>query len=116
MSGRNNRDAYIAIADPTRREILVLVRDRHTMAAGAIARHFASTSRPGISRHLRVLRECGVLHSTRRGREQLYSVNPKPLNEIRDGFLAGFATMHTESLKALRRKVEGSANPSQSSR
>jgi hypothetical protein len=54
-----------------------------------------------------VLRECGVLHCTRRGKEQLYSVNAEPLNEIREGFLAGFATMQTESLRALRRKVEG---------
>ena len=101
----SNRDAFTAIADPTRREILGLLRDRHTMAAGEIATQFGS-SRPAISRHLRVLRECGVLHCTRRGKEQLYSVNPEPLNEIRDGFLAGFATMQTQSLKALRRKVE----------
>jgi DNA-binding transcriptional ArsR family regulator len=103
----SNRDAYTAIADPTRREILGLLRDRHTMAAGEIATHFASSSRPGISRHLRVLRECGVLDCTRRGKEQLYSVNPEPLAEIRDGFLAGFGTMQTQSLKALRRRVEG---------
>jgi DNA-binding transcriptional ArsR family regulator len=102
-----NRDAFTAIADPTRREILGLLRDRHTMAAGEIATHFASSSRPGISRHLRVLRECGVLNCTRHGKEQIYSVNPEPLNAIRDGFLAGFATMQIESLKALRRRAEG---------
>jgi DNA-binding transcriptional ArsR family regulator len=103
----STRDGFTAIADPTRREILELLRDRHTMAAGDIASHFAPLSRPGISRHLRVLRECGVLHCTRRGKEQHYSVDPEPLLAIRDGFLAGFATMQTESLKALRRKVEG---------
>jgi DNA-binding transcriptional ArsR family regulator len=79
------------------------------MAAGEIATHFRSSSRPGISRHLRVLRECGVLHCARRGKEQLYSVNPEPLTEIRDGFLAGFATMQTQSLRALRRTVEREA-------
>jgi len=76
------------------------------MAAGEIAEHFASASRPGISRHLRVLRECGVVRCTRRGKEQLYAVNPEPINAIREGFLAGFARMQTDSLKALRRKVE----------
>ena len=101
----SNRDAFTAIADPTRREILALLRDRRTMAAGEIADQFGS-SRPAISRHLRVLRECGVLYCTRDGKEQLYSVNPKPLNEIRTGFLAGFATMQAQSLKALRRNVE----------
>jgi DNA-binding transcriptional ArsR family regulator len=102
----SNRDAFIAIADPTRREILGLLRDRDTLAAGEIASHFGSSSRPGISRHLRVLRECGVISCTRDGKEQLYSVNPEPLNELRDGFLAGFATMQTQSLKTLRRRVE----------
>ena len=102
----SNRDAFTALADPTRREILTLLRDRPTMAAGEIATHFATASRPGISRHLRVLRECGVVRCTRHGKEQLYSVNPEPINAIRDGFLAGFATMQTQSLKALRRSVE----------
>jgi len=103
----SDSDAFTAIADTTRREILTLLRDRPTMAAGEIASHFPSASRPGISRHLRVLRECGVVHCTRRGKEMLYAVNPEPMNAIRDGFLAGFATMQTESLKALRRKVDG---------
>jgi DNA-binding transcriptional ArsR family regulator len=102
----SHRDAFTAIADPTRREILELLRNRHTLAAGEIATHFSSSSRPGISRHLRVLRECGVLYCTRHGKEQIYSVNPEPLNAIRDGFLAGFATMQTQSLNALRRKAE----------
>jgi hypothetical protein len=44
---------------------------------------------------------------TPRGKQQIYSVNPEAMNAMRDGFLAGFATMQTESLKALRRKVEG---------
>jgi DNA-binding transcriptional ArsR family regulator len=102
----SNRDAFVAIADPTRREILTLLRDHATMAAREIAAHFVSASRPGISRHLRVLRECGVVRCTRHGTERLYSVDPEPINEIRDGFLAGFATMQTQSLKALRRRVE----------
>jgi DNA-binding transcriptional ArsR family regulator len=102
----SSRDAFTAIADPTRREILVLLRDHRSLAAGEIAGHFKSSSRPGISRHLRVLRECGVLHCTRHGKQQHYSVNPEPLRAIRDGFLADFATMHVESIKALRKRVE----------
>jgi DNA-binding transcriptional ArsR family regulator len=101
----SNRDAFTAIADPTRREILAMLRERRTMAAGEIATQFGS-SRPAISRHLRVLRECGVLYCLRHGKEQHYAVNPKPLNEIREGFLAEFATMQTQSLKALRKTVE----------
>lgn len=100
------RDAYTAIADPTRREILELLRDRGTLVAGEIAENFASASRPGISRHLRVLKECGVVSAERDGKAQIYRLNPRPLQQIRDGWLASFATMQVESLKALRKRVE----------
>ena len=100
------RDAYTAIADPTRREILELLRDRGELMAGEIASNFASASRPGISRHLRVLKECGVVSSERDGQAQIYRLDPRPLRQIRDGWLASFARMQVESLKALRRRVE----------
>lgn len=100
------RDACTAIADPTRREILELLRDRGALMAGEIASKFASASRPGISRHLRVLKECGVVRSEREGKAQIYTLDPRPLQQLRDGWLAGFAKGHTESLKALRRRVE----------
>lgn len=102
------RDAYTAIADSTRREILALLRDRGQLMAGEIAANFASTSRPGISRHLRVLKECGVVRAEREGQAQIYRLDPRPLQEIRDGFLASFARVQFESLRALRRRVEGS--------
>ena len=68
------RDAYAAIADPTRREILALLRDRGTLMAGDIAASFTAASRPGISRHLRVLKECGVVDAQREGKAQLYTL------------------------------------------
>jgi DNA-binding transcriptional ArsR family regulator len=101
-----SRDAYAAIADPTRRRILELLRDRGTMVAGDIAASFGAASRPGISRHLRVLRECGVVRSLRGGKRQHYALDPEPLREIRDDWLASFGTMQVNSLKALRRAVE----------
>lgn len=101
------RDAFTAIADPTRREILELLRDRGELMAGEIASNFASASRPGISRHLRVLKECGVVSAERDGQAQIYRLNPRPLQQIHDGWLASFARMQVESLKALRRRVEG---------
>ncbi len=102
-----NRDAFIAIADSTRRQILDLLRANEVLAAGDIAGHFSTASRPGISRHLRVLRECGLVNVERNGKAQNYTLNPEPLTEIRDGWLAGFATMQTHSLTALRRRIEG---------
>ena len=100
------RDAYAAIADPTRREILGLLRDRGVLTAGEIAENFSSVSRPGISRHLRVLKECGVVTSHRRGKCQNYVLDPRPITAIRDGWLAGFAKMQSATLAALRKRVE----------
>ncbi len=109
----SSRDAYTAIADSTRREILELLRDRGVLTAGEIASNFASVSRPGISRHLRVLKECGVVVSHRRGKSQNYILDPRPFAAIRDGWLAGFSEMQVSSLKALRKQIEspGRAGP-----
>lgn len=101
-----SRDAFAAIADPTRREILGLLRDRGVQTAGEIASNFASVSRPGISRHLRVLRECGVVKAEREGKAQNYRLESKPLAALRDGWLASFSDMESASLRALRRRVE----------
>jgi len=102
----SHRDAYSAIADPTRREILGLLRDHGVLSAGEIAASFSSVSRPGVSRHLRVLRECGVVRSSRRGKTLNYTLDAKPLEAIRDGWLAGFGRMQTASLRALRERIE----------
>ncbi len=74
--------------------------------AGEIAASFPTASRPGISRHLRVLKECGLVTSLRVGKNQNYILKPKPLHDISGGWLASFAGMQVESLSALRRRVE----------
>ncbi len=73
-----------ALADPIRREILLILRDRPT-PAGAIAATFA-ISRPGVSRHLRVLREAGLVRDVLRGREREYHLDLGVLVEL-EGFL-----------------------------
>ena len=102
----SQRDAYVAIADPTRRRILDLLRDRGDLAAGDIAGRFAKASRPGISRHLKVLLDCGVVEVSRRGRGRYYSLRPEPLRALNDGWLARFGDMQMASLAALRARVE----------
>jgi DNA-binding transcriptional ArsR family regulator len=102
----STRNAYTAIADPTRREILELLRDRGVLNAGEIAGNFPAQSRPGISRHLRVLKECGVVTAHREGKSQNYQLDPAPLAALRDGWLASFGKMQSRSLRALRRRVE----------
>ncbi|HEX4417554.1 MAG TPA: metalloregulator ArsR/SmtB family transcription factor [Kofleriaceae bacterium] len=69
-----------ALADPIRRDILRMVRDR-AVAAGAIAGAF-SVSRPAVSRHLRVLREAGLVRDEYRGREHVYQIELAALAEL----------------------------------
>jgi DNA-binding transcriptional ArsR family regulator len=74
--------AFEAIADPTRRRIVELVAERER-SAGEIAAAF-SISRPGVSKHLRVLREQGILAAREDGTRRLYSLEPKALDEVDD--------------------------------
>ena len=78
-----------ALADPIRREILRMVRNS-PLSAGAIAGAF-SVSRPAISRHLRVLREAGLVRDEAEGRERVYRLELAPLAEL-DAFLAELRT------------------------
>jgi DNA-binding transcriptional ArsR family regulator len=69
-----------AIADPVRREILLMLRDA-PLSAGQIADRF-TISRPAVSRHLRVLREAGLVRDTADGRRRVYTLVPAPLDEL----------------------------------
>lgn len=100
------RDVFTALADPTRREILEMLRDAGPANAGDIAAQFDDVSRPGISRHLRVLRECGLVQSSAQGRENVYALDPTPIVRARDGWLSTFSKGHIAALKALRKRVE----------
>ena len=100
------RDAFAALADPTRRQILELLRDEGALAAGAIADRFESAARPGISRHLRILRESGLVATAPRGRARHYALNVRPVLELKRGWFASFTTAHQRGLVALRRLSE----------
>ena len=76
------RDAFQAIADPTRRAILLLVASQ-SMTAGAIASNF-DTARPTVSKHLQILTECELLEQEQSGREIHYHLNPQKIKEIAD--------------------------------
>lgn len=76
------RDVFQAIADPTRRAILLLVASQ-SLTAGAIAANF-DTSRPTVSKHLQILTECELLEQKQTGREVYYQTNVKKMKEIAD--------------------------------
>jgi DNA-binding transcriptional ArsR family regulator len=91
-----------AIADPVRREILLKLRDR-PRTAGQIAADF-DISRPAVSRHLRVLRESGLVHDDVRGRVRLYRLDTAPLAEL-DAWLDGFRATWGNRLDAPETEV-----------
>jgi DNA-binding transcriptional ArsR family regulator len=92
------RDVFQAIADPTRRAILVLVASQ-AMTAGAIAANFDS-ARPTVSKHLQILTECELLKQEQAGREIYYHLNPKKMKEIAD-FIEPFREMWEERFNKL---------------
>lgn len=74
------RDAFWAIADPTRRAILLLLASQ-AMTPNALAEEFSS-SRQAVSKHIQILTECELVTHQQKGREIYYHINPKKINEI----------------------------------
>jgi len=70
-----------AISDPTRFAILELLRDRE-LPAGKIAAHFPHISRPAVSQHLRILKDCKLLWERREGTKRLYRLRRKGFYDI----------------------------------
>ncbi len=101
---RASRNApFRAIADPTRREILGLLRGG-PQTVGEIAVHFR-TSRPAISKHLRLLRSAGLVVARKRGAARICSLNPKPLRAVGE-WLRDYEVFWNENLRSLRNYVE----------
>ncbi len=98
--------AFGAIADPTRRAILDLVRSRE-MSAGDIARRFP-VSRPAIAKHVRVLHEAGLLRERREATQRYYRLDPAALQSV-DQWLAPYRLFWAARLVDLKRVVEEDA-------
>jgi DNA-binding transcriptional ArsR family regulator len=92
------RDVFQAIADPTRRAILLLVAAQ-SMTAGAIASNF-DTARPTVSKHLAILTECELLKQEQSGREVYYHLNAKGMKQVAD-FIEPFRKMWDERFNKL---------------
>jgi DNA-binding transcriptional ArsR family regulator len=94
---------FRAIADPTRRHILGLLRDGD-LTVGEIAEHF-HTSRPAVSKHLRLLRSTGLVHAREDGATRICRLNAEPLRAVGD-WLHDYEAFWGESLRGLKRYVE----------
>jgi len=92
------RDVFQAIADPTRRAILLLVASQ-AITAGGIATNF-HTARPTVSKHLKILTECELLKQEQNGREIYYHINAKKMKEIAD-FIEPFRQMWDDRFNKL---------------
>ncbi len=92
------RDVFQAIADPTRRAILLLLASQ-SLTAGAIAANF-DTARPTVSKHLQILTECELLAQTQTGREVHYHINAKKMKEVAE-FIEPFRQMWDDRFNKL---------------
>src|SRR5258705_12303997 len=95
--------AFHALADPTRRAVLDLLR-KGQQPAGQIARAFP-ISRPAISKHLRLLRRAHLVNEHREGRNRFYHLNPEPLRAV-DSWLEQYRSFWSTSLANLKAFVE----------
>ena len=95
--------AFAVLADPNRRRILDLLRDRERPVGELVAA--LSVSQPAVSKHLRVLREAGVVKSRVDAQRRLYRVRAEGLLEI-DAWLEPYRVLWSESLDTLERHLE----------
>jgi len=94
---------FQVLADPTRRQVLDLLR-QGSRPAGEIASAFP-VSRPAISKHLRLLRRAHLVHERREGRHRVYRLNPEPLKAV-DLWLEHYRVFWQTSLANLKTFVE----------
>jgi DNA-binding transcriptional ArsR family regulator len=94
---------FAALADPSRREILDLLRD-HEQPVGYLVDRL-TLAQPTVSKHLRVLREAGLVEVRTEAQRRWYRVSPGPLAEI-DAWLAPYRRMWEQSLDALERRLD----------
>lgn len=100
---RAHNALFRAIADPTRREILSLLRGGQ-QTVGEIASNFRM-SRPAVSKHLRLLRAAGLIVTRPHGTARVCSLNAKPLRGIND-WLRDYETFWTDAMQDLKKYVE----------
>jgi DNA-binding transcriptional ArsR family regulator len=101
------RDVFQAIADPTRRKILILSASK-ARTPNELAEHF-NKSRQAISKHIKILTECKLLKQEYSGREIYYNLNPKKIKEI-DNWLEPFRLLWEERFNELDKLLNTNKN------
>jgi DNA-binding transcriptional ArsR family regulator len=91
-----------ALADPSRRTVLAILRE-HPASAGELAAALP-IARPGVSRHLRVLREAGLVEVRQEAQRRIYSLRPEALTEV-DEWLEDYRALWQNRLDALHTEI-----------
>ena len=97
---------FKALADPTRRKLLDLLHAHDGRTLNDLCEHLDMT-RQGVTQHLDVLEAVNLVATVRRGREKLHFLNPVPLQEIYERWIAKFERQRLTALSALRHNLEG---------
>jgi DNA-binding transcriptional ArsR family regulator len=102
------RDVFQAIADPTRRAIIHMV-SQQSLNLNSVAENF-DVSRPAISKHIKILTECGLIVVKQQGRERICEAKLHKLNEVSD-WVEQYRTFWNTKLDSLEKYLEGLQSP-----
>jgi DNA-binding transcriptional ArsR family regulator len=108
MAERHDTDAlFKALADPSRRKLLDLLHAHDGRTLNQLCEYLDMT-RQGVTQHLDLLEAANLVGTVRRGREKLHFLNPVPLQEIYERWIAKFEKPRLKALSDLKRRVENS--------
>ena len=108
MAERHDTDAlFKALADPSRRKLLDLLHAHDGRTLNQLCEYLDMT-RQGVTQHLDLLEAANLVSTVRRGREKLHFLNPVPLQEIYERWIAKFEKPRLKALSDLKRRVEKS--------
>ena len=98
---------FKALADPSRRKLLDLLHAHDGQTLNELCEHLEMT-RQGVTQHLDLLEEANLVATMRRGREKLHFLNPVPLQQIYERWIAKFEKPRLKALNDLKRRLEKS--------
>jgi DNA-binding transcriptional ArsR family regulator len=97
---------FKALADPLRRELLDVLRQRGARTLGELCEGRGMT-RQAVTKHLGILEAANLVATEKRGREKLHYLNPVPIHEIADRWIGKFDRVRLEALADLKHRLEG---------
>ena len=99
-------DVFKALADPGRRLLMDRLFDDDGRTLGQLCEHLPEMTRFGVMNHLKVLEAAGLLTTRKVGRSKHHYLNPTPIRQIHDRWIAKYAEVHTDRLAAIKRAAE----------